>query len=346
MPKAAGDDRGRRARRLKRVKLEGVTVPNVSLKSSSHENRRLRHRACRRSGDVRRPAPRRGHSQGEISPLKRRLPPTKDGLSSSARRRPSLIMCGCSTASSAMDARGCTVVPGFVDAHTHVVHARRSPGRTAAATRRCDMRRNRSRGRRHLADRSRDTNCIGGARCARTRAPGRNGSVRNNDVRSEERIWPHRRIGTASSCAPFNDSMPSMRSISFRRFSVRTRCRWNFAAARRLRHARRRRHDSESRMRRSQNGAMCSAKRAFTPEQSARILQAGMRSGLRPRIHADELGTSGGARVAAESARARRIWSSLTNTTPNAWPPRVCAVLLPTTTALLSSSDGMRRRGC
>jgi imidazolonepropionase len=37
----------------------------------------------------------------------------------------------------------------------------------------------------------------------------------------------------------------------------------------------------------------------FTPGESRRILNAGVRSGLKPRIHADELGASGGSQVAA-----------------------------------------------
>jgi imidazolonepropionase len=37
----------------------------------------------------------------------------------------------------------------------------------------------------------------------------------------------------------------------------------------------------------------------FTPEESTRILEAGKRHGLRPRIHADELAASGGSQVAA-----------------------------------------------
>ena len=37
----------------------------------------------------------------------------------------------------------------------------------------------------------------------------------------------------------------------------------------------------------------------FTPDESTAILQAGRRHGLKPRIHADELGLSGGAAVAA-----------------------------------------------
>ncbi len=37
----------------------------------------------------------------------------------------------------------------------------------------------------------------------------------------------------------------------------------------------------------------------FTPEESTRILEAGIRAGLEPRIHADELGATGGSAVAA-----------------------------------------------
>lgn len=40
--------------------------------------------------------------------------------------------------------------------------------------------------------------------------------------------------------------------------------------------------------------------RVFTPEESARVLNAGKRHGLRPKIHADELAASGGSRVAGE----------------------------------------------
>ena len=42
----------------------------------------------------------------------------------------------------------------------------------------------------------------------------------------------------------------------------------------------------------------------FTPEESTRILEAGAARGLKPRIHADELGASGGSQVAA-AGRAR-----------------------------------------
>jgi imidazolonepropionase len=39
----------------------------------------------------------------------------------------------------------------------------------------------------------------------------------------------------------------------------------------------------------------------FTPEESREILEAGCRAGLKPRIHADELGSSGGSQVAVET---------------------------------------------
>ena len=42
----------------------------------------------------------------------------------------------------------------------------------------------------------------------------------------------------------------------------------------------------------------------FTPEESVRVLEAGIRCGLAPRIHADELGPSGGSQAAAQ-VRAR-----------------------------------------
>jgi imidazolonepropionase len=39
---------------------------------------------------------------------------------------------------------------------------------------------------------------------------------------------------------------------------------------------------------------------AFTPQESVAILSAGLRAGLKPRVHADELARSGGAEVAAK----------------------------------------------
>jgi imidazolonepropionase len=70
---------------------------------------------------------------------------------------------------------------------------------------------------------------------------------------------------------------------------------------------------------------------AFTPEQSARILSAGTRSGLKPRIHADELSPSGGAAVAARvGARSADHLIFVDDAGADALAESgVCAVLLP-----------------
>jgi imidazolonepropionase len=70
----------------------------------------------------------------------------------------------------------------------------------------------------------------------------------------------------------------------------------------------------------------------FTPEESTAILQAGAKAGLKPRIHADEFGASGGSRVAAH-VRARSA-DHLLHADGEAAAllaaANVCATLLPT----------------
>jgi imidazolonepropionase len=76
---------------------------------------------------------------------------------------------------------------------------------------------------------------------------------------------------------------------------------------------------------------------AFTPDQSERILMAGVRAGLRPRIHADELGASGGAEVAARvGARSADHLVFVGERDADALAAAgVCAVLLPITALCL-----------
>jgi imidazolonepropionase len=69
----------------------------------------------------------------------------------------------------------------------------------------------------------------------------------------------------------------------------------------------------------------------FTPEQAIAILSAGARSGLKARLHAEELGASGGARVAA-AVRARSADHLIHVDERGAdalAAAHVCAVLLP-----------------
>src|SRR5689334_3952323 len=70
------------------------------------------------------PAPRRGAAQREITPLRDGVIAALDGVityvgpEAFLREQVDVI-----AGATRIDARGCTVVPGFVDAHTHVVFA-------------------------------------------------------------------------------------------------------------------------------------------------------------------------------------------------------------------------------
>jgi imidazolonepropionase len=69
----------------------------------------------------------------------------------------------------------------------------------------------------------------------------------------------------------------------------------------------------------------------FTPDESVAILEAGSRAGLRPRIHADQLATSGGCRAAARvGARSADHLVYVDESEADALASAgVCAVLLP-----------------
>jgi imidazolonepropionase len=69
----------------------------------------------------------------------------------------------------------------------------------------------------------------------------------------------------------------------------------------------------------------------FTPEESIAILEAGKRAGLKPRIHADQLATSGGCRAAAHvGARSADHLVHVDESEADALASaNVCAVLLP-----------------
>jgi imidazolonepropionase len=69
----------------------------------------------------------------------------------------------------------------------------------------------------------------------------------------------------------------------------------------------------------------------FTPDESAAILEAGSRAGLKPRIHADQLATSGGCRVAAHvgARSADHLVHADESEADVLASAEVCAVLLP-----------------
>ncbi len=70
------------------------------------------------------PAPRRGIAQREISPLHNGSIAAFEGRIAYVGGAGSLAdAVAVQKGATRIDARGCTVVPGFVDPHTHLVHA-------------------------------------------------------------------------------------------------------------------------------------------------------------------------------------------------------------------------------
>jgi imidazolonepropionase len=249
------------------------------------------------------PAPRRGRSQREISPLRDAAIAAHAGqivfvgpqatLADHVRLLDGIVR---------VDARGCTVVPGFVDAHTHVVYA---------GDRRDELRQR-----------------LGGATYAEIAAAGGGilQTVRATRTASEDELVALARVrldemaacGTTTCEAKsgygltIESELGQLRAIQRLDAEHAIDLVPTFLGAHEVPLEFRERPDDYvtlvvdemiPRVAEASLAEWCDVfceKAAFTPEQSTRILQAGMRSGLRPRIHADELGTSGGARVAAD----------------------------------------------
>jgi imidazolonepropionase len=249
------------------------------------------------------PGPRRGSSQREISAL-----PNASVAGFEGR----IVFVGSATDAAAavtltpqaqvIDARGCTVVPGFVDAHTHLVFA---------GDRRDELRRR-----------------LGGASYAEIAASG-GGIVKTVDATrlatehdliesARKRLAEMLTFGTTTAEAKsgYGLGLPAERKILC---AIRTvaagqpiELTATFMGAHEV--------PVEFRGRRGEYvkevidvmiPAIAEERLAewcdvfceqgvFTPEESRDILEAGLRHGLKPRIHADELALSGGSRVAAE----------------------------------------------
>jgi imidazolonepropionase len=249
------------------------------------------------------PGPRRGSSQREISAL-----PNASVAGFEGR----IVFVGSATDAAAavtltpqaqvIDARGCTVVPGFVDAHTHLVFA---------GDRRDELRRR-----------------LGGASYADIAASG-GGIVKTVDATrlatehdliesARKRLAEMLTFGTTTAEAKsgYGLGLPAERKILC---AIRTvaagqpiELTATFMGAHEV--------PVEFRGRRGEYvkevidvmiPAIAEERLAewcdvfceqgvFTPEESRDILEAGLRHGLKPRIHADELALSGGSRVAAE----------------------------------------------
>jgi len=248
------------------------------------------------------PAPRRGPAQHDISAIRHGAVAAEGGtilyvgpaalLDSTVAVAPDAIR---------VDARGCTVVPGFVDAHTHVVFA---------GDRRQELQQR-----------------LAGATYAEIAAAG-GGIVRT--------VEATRRASDEELCAATRLRLDEM--LACGTTTAEAKSGYGLATEAELRQLRVIRtldHEHpidlvpsfmgahevplEFRSRRSEYvqlvaGEMIAAVKdeglaewcdvfcetgVFTPEESQAVLEAGVRAGLKPRIHADELGLSGGSRVAA-----------------------------------------------
>jgi imidazolonepropionase len=253
------------------------------------------------------PAPRRGLAQREISPL-------RDGVIAAFEGRISYVGLAATFADAVtvekdatrIDARGCTVVPGFVDPHTHVVYAgdrsaelrRRLAGdtyaaiaadgggivQTVAATRAATEEEL------VTATRARLDEMLA---CGTTTCEAKSGY--GLDVASELRLLHAMRTLDEEHAI---DIVPTFMGAHEIPVEYRSRRAQYVALV------------IEEMLPRVSEDALAEycdvfcERGVFTPEESIEILEAGRHAGLIPRVHADELGPSGGTSVAAR-VRAR-----------------------------------------
>jgi imidazolonepropionase len=249
------------------------------------------------------PGPRRGSSQREISSIPNASVAGLEGR---------IVFVGSATEAAAavtlaphahiVDAEGCTVVPGFVDPHTHLIFA---------GDRRDELRRR-----------------LAGATYAEIAASG-GGIVKTVDA--TRLATEHDLVESA------RKRLAEMLSFGTTTAEAKSGYGLGLASERRMLRAIRTvaagqaieltatfmgahevplefRHDRDAYVREiidvmipaiadEQLAEWCDVfceDRVFTPDESRAILRAGQQHGLKSRIHADELGLSGGSRVAAE----------------------------------------------
>ena len=253
------------------------------------------------------PAPRRGLAQRDISPLHDGVVAAFDGrITYVGAARALSDTVELQRGATRIDARGCSVVPGFVDPHTHVVYA---------GDRRAELQR-RLAGESYAAIAANGGGIV--STVGATRAATEDELVTAGRLRLDEMLACGTTICEAKSGYGLDVASELRQLHAMRRLDeehaidvVPT-----FMGAHEI--------PPEYRDRRGQYIALvigemlprvaeeglaeyCDVfceRGVFTPEESIEILEAGRRAGLIPRVHADELAPSGGASVAAR-VRAR-----------------------------------------
>ncbi|HEY6361523.1 MAG TPA: imidazolonepropionase [Vicinamibacterales bacterium] len=248
------------------------------------------------------PAPRRGIAQREISALGDAVVASREGVIVYAGPRAALARSiEVRHGATRIDARGCTVVPGFVDPHTHVCFA---------GDRRDELRR-------RLAGATYEQIAAAGGGIVRTveatRAASEDDLVESTRARLDEMLACGTTTAEAKSGYGLTTESELRQLRALRRLDgehaidlVRT-----FMGAHEIPvdyRSRRQEYlslvidDMLPRVAEEGLAEWCDVfceEGVFTPEESAAVLTAGRRVGLGPRIHADEFASSGGSLVAA-----------------------------------------------
>ena len=200
-----------------------------------------------------------------------------------------------------IDARGCTVVPGFVDPHTHLVFG---------GDRREELRR-------RLGGATYAEIAADGGGIVKTVAATRAASEHELIDGGRARLAEMLAFGTTTAEAKsgygldLETELRMLRAIRVLAAGQPIELTATFMGAhevpveyrgRRAEYVRRVIDDMIPAVARENLAEWCDVfceTGVFTPEEAQAILEAGVRHGLKPRIHADELGLSGGAAVAA-----------------------------------------------
>ena len=248
------------------------------------------------------PAPKAGVAQGDIAALPRASVAGLDGRVVAVGPADALARSVALTADAVVvDGRGHTVVPGFVDSHTHLVYggdrrdelARRLRGATYAEI------------------------AAGGGGIVRTVADTRHASEDALVAAALPRLADALAQGTTTCEVKSGYGLDTATELKMLRAIRRLRdlqpvaIAATFMGAHEVPVEYRAQRDAYVRLVIDEmlpavaasglaewNDVFCE-QGVFTPEESQAILEAGRRLGLRPRIHADELALSGGARTAA-----------------------------------------------
>ena len=280
------------------------------------------------------PAPRRGSGQREITPLRDSVVAAREGVityvgpGEGLSERVELVR-----GATRIDARGCTVLPGFVDPHTHVVFA---------GDRRGELQR-------RLAGATYADIAAAGGGIAATVAATRRASEEELVAATRPRLDEMLACGTTTCEAKSGYGLTTEAELRQLRAINRLNAEHaidlvpTFLGAHDVPEEYRSRRDAylalviDEMIPRVVDEALAEwcdvfcEEGVFTPEESVAVLTAAANAGLKPRVHADEFAASGGTHVAVRvGARSADHLLFADETGANALAAaNVCATLLP-----------------